>query len=361
MHVGLVVTGGVDRSGRERVIPALLWLIERLARRHDVHVYVLRHHETPCEYPLLGATIHDLGRPPGIQRQHAALLDAWRVSRPDVVHAYWALPAGLSGATAARRLRIPSVVTLDSGELAWIPDIGYGLRGSWKSRFAVAAATRMAACVTVCTRQMQARAAACGITAACIPIGVDLAKFRCARPPEGPPWRLLNVASLNPVKDHTTLLRAFRLVLNRLQCRLDIVGEDTLGGRVHRLANDLGLREAVTFSGFQPTEDVAIRLATSHLHVVSSRHEAAGVAILEAAACGVPTIGTRVGYVADWEPDRAVGVPPGNPAALADAIVAALQNGERRRAMAHAAREWATAHDADWTAAAFERLYLGLI
>ena len=41
MRIGLVVSGGVDRSGRERVTPSLLWLVERLARRHDVHVFVL--------------------------------------------------------------------------------------------------------------------------------------------------------------------------------------------------------------------------------------------------------------------------------------------------------------------------------
>jgi hypothetical protein len=34
MRVALVVTGGVDRSGRERVIPALLSFVERQARRH---------------------------------------------------------------------------------------------------------------------------------------------------------------------------------------------------------------------------------------------------------------------------------------------------------------------------------------
>jgi hypothetical protein len=44
MRIALVVPGGVDRSGRERVIPILLWLIERLARRHTVHAFVLRHY-----------------------------------------------------------------------------------------------------------------------------------------------------------------------------------------------------------------------------------------------------------------------------------------------------------------------------
>src|SRR5215468_9458288 len=71
MRIGMVVTGGVDASGRERVVPALLWLVERLARRHDVHVFALHYYREPRTYRLLGATVHDLGRvdgPPGLRR-----------------------------------------------------------------------------------------------------------------------------------------------------------------------------------------------------------------------------------------------------------------------------------------------------
>ncbi|MGC4081373.1 MAG: hypothetical protein QM736_04475 [Vicinamibacterales bacterium] len=56
MRIAFVATGGFDRSGQDRIIPSLLWLIERLARTHDVTVYVLRYHDTPCRYPLAGAT-----------------------------------------------------------------------------------------------------------------------------------------------------------------------------------------------------------------------------------------------------------------------------------------------------------------
>src|SRR3954453_3966799 len=62
MRTALIVTGGVDASARDRVVPALLWLIERLARRHDLHVFALHYHRKPRSYPLLGATVHALGR-----------------------------------------------------------------------------------------------------------------------------------------------------------------------------------------------------------------------------------------------------------------------------------------------------------
>jgi glycosyltransferase involved in cell wall biosynthesis len=97
------------------------------------------------------------------------------------------------------------------------------------------------------------------------------------------------------------------------------------------------------------------------LVVVSSRHEAAGVVVLEAASAGVPVVGTAVGYVADWAPERAVSVPPGDPTALADAIEAALLDRPRRQRVAAAAREWTLAHDADWSVAQFERVYRELV
>ena len=62
MRIALVVPGGVDRSGRQRVVPALLWLVERLARRHEVLVVALEQEPKPACYPLLGAQVVNLGR-----------------------------------------------------------------------------------------------------------------------------------------------------------------------------------------------------------------------------------------------------------------------------------------------------------
>ena len=98
MRIGLVVTGGVDRSVRERVMPVLLWLVERLSRQHELHVFALHHEARPATYSLLGATVHDLGRvsaPPGLRRfvQRRRLLRAVNaIGGVDVLHGYWGLP-----------------------------------------------------------------------------------------------------------------------------------------------------------------------------------------------------------------------------------------------------------------------------
>src|SRR6185369_9116261 len=117
MRIGLVVTGGFDRSARERVTPSLLWLVERLARRHDVPVVVLHYYSEPCSYPLLGATVHDIGRveaPRGLGRgrQRRRLAAAIAMHGPlDLIHAYQGMPSSVA-APIARRLGVPLVVTL---------------------------------------------------------------------------------------------------------------------------------------------------------------------------------------------------------------------------------------------------------
>ena len=357
------MTGGVDQSGREKVIPALLWLIERLATTHDVFVYVLRYHERPCTYPLYGATVRDLGRPAGAVRQYRALLGALERDAPfDVVHGYWALPAGLVAAMAARRLGIPSIVTCDSGEFTAIREIDYGLQIRWRQRAAVAVALKIATRVTVCTSYMERLARGHGAAPVIIPLGVDTAVFPPGQRLDGPPWRLLNIANLNPVKDHRTLIEAFRLVADRVpDVHLDLAGEDTMNGVVQEDVARRALVDQVTFHGALPTERVAALFRQAHLFVLSSRHEAAGVAALEAAAACVPVAGTHVGYLADWAPDAARTVHPADPRAMADAIVTVLADRAARQRLARSARQWVVAHDADWTAAEFTRLYGDLV
>jgi glycosyltransferase involved in cell wall biosynthesis len=117
------------------------------------------------------------------------------------------------------------------------------------------------------------------------------------------------------------------------------------------------LNDRVTFHGFRSSEQLVPLLHQSHLFVLSSLHEAAGVVLLEAAACGVPVVGSAVGYLADWAPDAATVVAPGDPAALAVAIRGLLVDEQRRVDTAIKAAAWTRTYDADWSARAFEALY----
>jgi glycosyltransferase involved in cell wall biosynthesis len=349
----------VDESGRERIVPSLLWQLERLTSRHELFVYVLRYHETPRSYQLRGATVRDLGRPTGLFRQYRAALRAVREDGPlDLLHGFWALPSGLVAALAARRLGIGSVVTCDSGEFVALPEIGYGSQLRWRQRTAVRWAARLATRTLVCSDYQRALARAHGVEAGVVPMGVDTGLFRPSADVDGPPWRLLHVASLSPVKDQRTLFSAFRHVVDAgLDAELHVAGEDTMAGAGAACARECGIERRVVFHGLLTSEDLVPLYQRSHLFVLSSRHEAAGVVALEAAACGVPVVGTAVGYLADWAPERAVAVPAGDAVALGRAIVDLLRDRDRRRQIASAARQWVTAHDADWTAHQLDAVY----
>jgi glycosyltransferase involved in cell wall biosynthesis len=369
MRIGLVVTGGVPRTGREHVVPVLLWLIERLARRHEVHVFALHYYREPCSYSLLGATVHDVGRvdaPAGLRRfrLRSRLAAAVAAHGPfDVLHAHLGVPSMLTAVVAAR-IGVPSVLSPSSGEFVAIDDIGYGLQRRWPDRRALARAARLAARVTVDTAYMATLAREHGVEASVIPFGIDAGAFPPVSRSDGPPWRLLRVASLNAVKDYPALFQALAILLDRgVDLHLDIVGEDTMGGAMQRLAHALGVGTHVTFHGFQPTDRLPDFYARSHVHVSSSIHEASGIVMLEAAATGLISVGTAVGYLADWSfesaasAQRAIAVPVRAPAMLADAIGVVLGDRALRERVGTAARDWTLAHDADWTAQQFEAVY----
>jgi glycosyltransferase involved in cell wall biosynthesis len=94
--------------------------------------------------------------------------------------------------------------------------------------------------------------------------------------------------------------------------------------------------------------------------VVSSRHEAGPVALLEAATAAVPTVGTAVGHIVEWAPHAAAAVPVGDAIALARAIAELLANEQLRMRMALEARRRAAREDAEYTAHCFQAIYASI-
>jgi glycosyltransferase involved in cell wall biosynthesis len=364
MRVAMIVPGGVDRSGEHRVIPCLLWLIERLARTNELHVFALRQERRRSTYPLLGATVHNVGARFAPARAVLSVLAEHRRRPFDILHAFWAVHPGVVAAIVGRLVRRPVVVHVTGGDLAAIRDIRYGLCARLYGPALLRFATRGAARVTVPSEFMCSKALARGIAAERIPVGVATDKWPPREPRQreaGEQARLLHVADLNPVKDQITLLRAMACLRRAgVDFHLDVVGVDTLGGRIQRLAEEYGLTGCVTFHGFLPHSQLQPLVGRAHVLVVSSRHEADPIVVMEAAMTGVPTVGTAVGHLVDWAPSAAVAVPVRDHGALAREIRALLSDEPRRLRIASCAATRVAQEDADWTAQRILRLYESL-
>jgi glycosyltransferase involved in cell wall biosynthesis len=364
VKIAVVVPGGMDRTGEYRVIPVFLALIARLARNHEVHVFVLHQEPLPATWQLAGATIHNIGEGWPRLRAIAAIRAEHRLAPFAMVHAIFSGSCSFVAVAAAKMLRISSLVHIAGGELVAFHAIGYGGRRRWKGRLREAIVLRMTDAVTAASAPIIDALAALGITGRRIPLGVDVAAWSPLPPRRRamPRARLMHVASLNLVKDQTTLLRALAALRDAgVDFQMDIVGVDTLQGRMDGLARQLGLEAHVRFLGFRTQSELRPLIAASDLLVMSSIHEAGPLVLLEAAIAGVPTVGTAVGHIAEWSPSAALAVAVGDWVGLATAIQRVLVDETLRFRLAEAAQRRALAEDADYTARAFEALYQELL
>ncbi|PIY27076.1 MAG: hypothetical protein COZ10_00885 [Comamonadaceae bacterium CG_4_10_14_3_um_filter_60_75] len=111
------------------------------------------------------------------------------------------------------------------------------------------------------------------------------------------------VAGLRPEKNIPRLIQAFAAVRARQNARLVVVGGGPELPALQALAARLGVAEDVEFAGY--LADPISRLIEFDLFALSSDTEQLPIAMLEAMACGIPVVATRVGDVAHIMPSVA--------------------------------------------------------
>ncbi len=149
------------------------------------------------------------------------------------------------------------------------------------------------------------------------------------------------VAVMRPQKRLDVFLDAAPLVFARApEARLAIVGEGPLSDELHAQAAALGLDRDERFAFLPFTPPAARYLRALDIFVLPSGWEGLPISVLEALACGVPQVATEVGGTGEAVADGETGllVPPHDPPALAEAIVALLSDPVRRQAMSVTSR-----------------------
>ena len=177
-----------------------------------------------------------------------------------------------------------------------------------------------------------------------VPNGIDLARYGAAGG-EAPSWPgdgpvVGTVATLRPEKNLSRLVRATKLLRERLPVRLVIVGEGPERGPLQTLAASLGIADAVHFTGYCTTPQVMYR--GFDVFALSSDTEQMPLSVLEAMASALPVAATDVGDVRDMLAEQNLPfVVQRDDAALAHAIERLLRQPELRRAVG--AANWAKA------------------
>jgi len=169
------------------------------------------------------------------------------------------------------------------------------------------------------------------------PLAVDL-RALIGAPPGAPV--IGTVAALAPHKNHADLMRAAAIVVReRPDVQFAWVGEGSCRAALEAQRRELALERSVHLVGFR--DDALGLLSQFTLFVLSSYLEGLCTSLLDAQALGIPVIATAVGGVPDVIEDGVNGrlVPGRDPAALAAAILAALDAPRAREAWAAAGSE----------------------
>jgi len=159
---------------------------------------------------------------------------------------------------------------------------------------------------------------------------------------------ILTVASLQPRKGLHVLIEACALLVQRgVAIRSRIVGDGPLRSAIERQVRELNLQGVVDVIGLRTEAEVEQLLASGDCYVQPSiwlpdgKGEGLPVSIMEAMAAGLPSVASAVAGVPELIRPGETGwlVPPGNAAAIADAVAAIVADPEAARAVGRRGQE----------------------
>ncbi|SMH47180.1 Glycosyltransferase involved in cell wall bisynthesis [Rathayibacter oskolensis] len=391
----LATLGGVDAGGQNVHVAALA---EALARRgHRVVVYTRRDDPTlPRRVPFTSGVevVHvDAGPARRVPKDDLLpfmadfardLAAEWVDERPDLVHSHFWM-SGVAALDASEQVeratgrRVPVVHTFHAlgvvkrrqqGALDTSP-----AEREWLEPGVGLSADRIVATCSDEAFELKNLGVPTGAISV-VPCGVDIERFT----PDGPVaprtgrTRLMSIGRLVPRKGMGHAIEALaRVVADGHDAELVIVGGSGSGDalaadpeyqRLHAIVEGLGVADRVALVGQLSQAEMPAMLRSADIVVCAPWYEPFGITPLEAMACGVPVVASSVGGLIDTVVEDVTGVhvPPRDPAALASALAALIDDPERARAYGAAGRERVESrYSWDRVAADTERAYSAVL
>ncbi len=160
---------------------------------------------------------------------------------------------------------------------------------------------------------------------------------------------LVHLSNFRPVKRIADVVKVFAQVASAMPARLMLIGDGPERSTAEYLARKLGVDDRIHFLGKQ--DNVNELLPCADLMLMPSEMESFGLAALEAMACSVPAIATRVGGVPELihSPYDGCLFEVGDIEGMAQAAISLLQNPAQLAVMAAAARKTAQDHFCAYT------------
>ncbi|GAB4407448.1 MAG: glycosyltransferase [Anaerolineae bacterium] len=322
------------------------WLDYFVRRGHEVHLLTVHPHFSP----LAGVKAHRiLSLPPFLktmQRGHgwlALLFSSWRINsfiraiNPDVLHAHFAKYYGWLAALSGFH---PWVLTVWGGDI--LADQGaFQLVGKWLTPFSVSKAdlvTAVSQHLLGVARQYMKPTTEGYVTT----IGADLANFNPTV--DATPWReqlglglqpvILSPRSFTPLYNIHTIVAAIPYVLAQMPQALFVFKENTSAGwetyrdQIRQSVSDLKVEQAVRYAGEVPYQEMAAFYRLADVVVSIPLSDGLPVSVLEAMACGVPVVLSRLPHLEKLfvEGQNALTVSAQEPQQLAEAIIRLLND-----------------------------------
>jgi N-acetyl-alpha-D-glucosaminyl L-malate synthase BshA len=325
---------------------------ELAARGHNVHFISSA---LPTRLTELSARVHfhevEMMSYPLFEHQPYTLALATKMAAVaesenlDLLHVHYAIPHSISAILARESLqphrRLPVITTLHGTDItlvgadrSYLPITRYGLLQS----DGVTAISHYLKAATIETFQFDNITVIPNFICASDYQKHPVPELRAELSPDGAPL-LVHVSNFRPVKRPVDCVEILARVLKRTRARLVMVGDGSERQNAEHRARCLGIESQCSFVGKQPK--IVDYLSAADVLLLPSEQESFGLAALEAMACEVPVIASRVGGVPEVVTDGETGYlsDVGDVEKMSDDAVRLLEDEEGRREMGARARE----------------------